>query len=116
MADPTRTEFALRDWRHGQTFAERLGALLLHLDGYEGIDPQCPLGGPDGSKDIICTKDGSRWVGAVYFPATKKTFAEIKAKFVDDLAGAIGNAAQGFAFLVNQRVTPTSAGGTSSSS
>ncbi|HRN88219.1 MAG TPA: Fic family protein [Hyphomicrobium sp.] len=107
MADPTQTEFALSNWRHGQTFAERLSALLLYLDGYSGIDPQCPLGGPDGTKDIICSKDGKKWIAGAYFPSTSKTFSQIKTKFEDDLTGAIKNAAGGFVFFVNQRLSPT---------
>lgn len=42
------TETALREWRFGQTQAERLLAALMHIEGYEGVDPQNPLGGPDG--------------------------------------------------------------------
>ncbi len=50
------TEPRLREWRTGQAGAERLGAAILHLDGFEDIDPQAPLGGPDDRKDILCRK------------------------------------------------------------
>ena len=50
------TETQLREWRTGQAGAERLGAAILHLDGFEDIDPQVPLGGPDDRKDILCCK------------------------------------------------------------
>ncbi len=43
------TETRLREWRTGQAGAERLGAAILHLDGFEDIDPHAPLGGPAGS-------------------------------------------------------------------
>lgn len=71
------TEGALREWRYGQTQAERMVAGLLHLEGYEGVDPQHPLGGPDGLKDVLCRKDGALWIGAAYFPTTLTSFAAI---------------------------------------
>jgi len=47
------TETVLQDWRYGQVQAERLCAELLYLGGYQLVDPQCPLGGPDGLKDVL---------------------------------------------------------------
>ena len=79
------TELRLSFWRDGSTNAERLAAASLRLSGYEEIDPQSPLGGPDGRKDILCTKGGLTWVGAVYFPNGPTRFSAIKKKFQADL-------------------------------
>jgi fido (protein-threonine AMPylation protein) len=100
------TETALRDWRFGQTQAERLCAAILNLESFEHIDPQCPLGGPDGTKDIICFKDGKKWIAGAYFPTTHPSFAEIKKKLRGDLEGVIKNKANGFALFINQPLTP----------
>lgn len=99
------TESALRDWRYGQTQAERLVAALLHLEGFEAVDPQHPLGGPDGLKDVLCRKDGLSWVAAAYFPTTSGTLGAIKSKFTGDFVGVGSNHAQAFAFFVNQPLT-----------
>ena len=80
----TATESALQNWQDGHTKAERLAAAILHLEGFKDIDPQQPRGGPDGKKDVLCTRDGVPWVAAVYFPSTAVTFATIKRKFVHD--------------------------------
>src|SRR6185369_17455590 len=80
------TELRLAAWRDGSTQAERLSAAVLRLSGYEAIDPQAPIGGPDGGKDILCTKGGVTWTSAVYFPPTPVAFGTIKKKFVSDLA------------------------------
>jgi len=100
------TEGVLRDWRYGQLQAERLCSGLLHVEGYEAVDPQSPLGGPDGLKDVLALRDGLRWVAACYFPPTHQTFADIKAKFTQDLSGVLRNKANAFAFFVNQPLTP----------
>ena len=42
----------------GPTQAERLVASVLHGEGYEAIDPQSPLGGPDGLKDVLFDFNG----------------------------------------------------------
>ena len=99
------TESVLKEWRFGSTQAERLCADLLHLEGYESVDPQHPLGGPDERKDIVCLKEGRRWTGAVYFPPTEPTFKDIKGKFEHDAKGAIAINAYGMAFFVNQHLT-----------
>jgi len=104
MTRPT-TESVLHDWRYGQTQAERLCAALMHIDGFESVDPQHPLGGPDEKKDILGTKANKKWVGAAYFPATDKSFAEVKEKFCNDFLGVTRNGASGFAFFVNQRLS-----------
>lgn len=80
------TESALRDWRHGSTQAERLCAALLHIDGYQDVDPQHPLGGPDALKDVICRRNDVLWTAAVFFPSTVQTFAKVKRKFTSDVA------------------------------
>jgi len=95
----------LRDWRYGPTQAERLCAAILHLESFEDVDPQHPLAGPDGLKDVRCAKDGRTWIAAAYFPPTHPTFSEIRTKFKDDLCGVAANGAEAFAFFVNQPLT-----------
>ena len=76
------------------------------MSGYEEIDPQSPLGGPDGKKDILCRKGGLSWVAAVYFPTGPTRFGAIKKKFKSDLDGA-PTEHRGFVFVTNQTLTPT---------
>jgi fido (protein-threonine AMPylation protein) len=99
------TENSLRDWRFGQTQAERMVCALLHIEGFESIDPQHPLGGPDGTKDLICLKNGVLWIAAAYFPTTEPSFREIESKFQSDYTGVSKSGATGFAFFVNQWLT-----------
>jgi hypothetical protein len=99
------TEIKLILWREGQVKAERLCANLLDLDGFHSIDPQSPLGGPDGIKDIVCEKNGWKYIGAAYFPTTAQNFNSIKEKFEHDLEGVTKNQAEGIAFLTNQKLT-----------
>jgi hypothetical protein len=99
------TELRLSFWRDGQTNAERLAASALRLSGYEEIDPQSPLGGPDGKKDLLCRKGGLIWVVAVYFPTGPVRFAALKKKYISDLSGA-PEGSQGFAFVTNQNLSP----------
>ena len=99
------TEAALRDWRYGNTQAERLCAAMLYLESFKDVDPQHPLGGPDGLKDVRCSKDGKTWIAAAYFPPTPPTFSEIRTKFDDDFGGVAVNGAEAFAFFVNQPLT-----------
>ena len=98
------TESQLREWRLGQPSAERLAAALLHLDGFENIDPQAPLGGPDGRKDILCNKSDTTYVAAAYFPTKDSTFSEIKKKFEHDIEGSISHNRRGFIFITNQHL------------
>jgi hypothetical protein len=98
------TESVLRDWRFGQTQAERMCAGILSIEGFGAVDPQHPLGGPDGIKDVICRRGLTRFVAAAYFPPTPTSFAEVKKKFQDDLRGATANAVNGFIFVVNQHL------------
>jgi hypothetical protein len=99
------TELRLSFWRDGSTKAERLAAVALDLAGYEDIDPQSPLGGPDGKRDLLCQKGGLTWVGAVYFPNSPVRFAAIKKKYVSDLSGAPQDRT-GFVFITNQTLSP----------
>jgi hypothetical protein len=94
----------LRDWTNGQGPSERLAVQLLLADGYEGVDPSHPLGGPDGLKDALCQKDGKRWIMAVYFPTGQKTFGALKNKLLADLTGVGANEAYGLAFVTNQEL------------
>lgn len=98
------TELRVFNWRYGQPRAEGLAAALLSLSGYEQIDPQAPIGGPDGRKDILCAKGGVRWVGAAYFPPTSATPNAVRKKFQRDLEGAKAHNCGGFVFLTNQRI------------
>lgn len=99
------TETELRDWRHGQTNAERLCAGILGICGFVDIDPQAPLGGPDDKKDILAKRNGLQYVCAVFFPPTPQTFKDIEKKFIEDRAGVSRHNADGFVFFVNQRLT-----------
>lgn len=99
------TEGRLHEWRYGQAQAERLCAAVLHVEGYEDVDPQSPLGGPDGLKDVLCQKAGRIWIAAAFFPPTLQTFREIEKKFLHDLEGVAKNGADGMVFFVNQHLT-----------
>src|SRR4051812_43577842 len=90
------TETELLNWPHGQTSAERLAASILRLDGFDGIDPQAPFGGPDSGKDILCSKEGQTFVAAVYFPKGQKPFATISKKFREDLSSSLKHGRDGF--------------------
>lgn len=103
MAD---TELKLKFWRGDQIGAERLSATILHIDGFSSIDPQCPLGGPDGLKDALCEKNNWRYVAAAYFPTGECDFKKTKKKFLHDLKGVGSNSANGIVFLTNQSLTP----------
>lgn len=100
------TETALFMWRGDSLGAERLCASILNSEGYRSVDPQCPLGGPDGLKDVVCELNGWKYVAAVFFPPTQATFAEVKNKFAHDLNGVKANTAAGIVFFTNQRLTP----------
>lgn len=94
----------LRDSSHGQASAERLAAQLLRVEGFTSIDPSHPLGGPDGLKDVMCKRDGIKWIGAAYFPRGQQSFNAIADKFMQDLAGVETNQVDGFAFITNQEL------------
>src|SRR5258706_3930420 len=98
------TELRLSFWRDGSTKAEQLAASALRLSGYDEIDPQSPLGGPDGKKDILCQKGGLAWIAAVYFPNAPVSFSAIKKKYKTDLEGA-PTGPKRFVFVTNQSLT-----------
>lgn len=95
----------LREWSRGQAASERLAAHILRSQGYKELDPSHPLGGKDGLKDTICSKEGVKFIGASYFPREQKTLAALTKKFEGDLKGVAKNNAQGFAFVTNQQLT-----------
>jgi hypothetical protein len=100
------TELRLTFWRDGSTQSERLAASALRISGFEEIDPQSPLGGPDGTKDIICRKGGYTWIAAVFFPAGPVRFSAIKKKYSSDLLG-VPSGHEGFVFVTNQSLSPS---------
>lgn len=101
------TEYKLLNWRGDSLNAERMCADILIMQDYESVDPQSPLGGPDGTKDIVCEKGGWTYVGAVYFPPIPKTFRSVKSKFIGDLKGVKKNNTKGIIFMTNQKITPS---------
>jgi hypothetical protein len=94
----------LLGWTGGQGPAERLAAQVLYAEGYERVDPSHPLGGPDGGKDALAHKGGLVWAMAAYFPRDQQSFAEIKAKFLVDVAKAGAAGADAVAFVTNQEL------------
>ncbi|EQM29986.1 hypothetical protein N601_30105 [Rhodococcus erythropolis DN1] len=105
--DMTRTDetwFRLRQWTQGQAPSERLAAQVLAYSGFDNIDPSHPLGGKDGGRDAVCSKDGRRWIMAVNFPRDEQTFGDIKRKFVSDLESATKHQPYGLAFVTNQEI------------
>lgn len=99
------TTILLSHWEKGSGDAERLCADLLRIDAFEDVDPQHPLGGPDGGKDILCSKDGNTFVAAVHFPRNPITFAATTAKCASDLEASLKHNRNGFIFLTNQELT-----------
>lgn len=100
------TELKLKHWRGDQLGSERLAAAILHLEGFSAVDPQCPLGGPDGLKDVLCEKNDWKYVAAAYFPASDQKFQKTRKKFIGDLAGVAAHKADGIVFITNQVLTP----------
>jgi hypothetical protein len=99
---PHETWHRLRDWTSGQAPSERLSAQILLNEGFVGLDPSHPLGGPDGGKDALCRRDGKKWVMAVYFSRGQQSLGAIKKKFLADLQGVATNEADALAFVTNQ--------------
>lgn len=99
------TTILLTNWEKGSGDAERLCADLLRIDAFEDVDPQHPLGGPDGGKDILCCKDGNTFVAAVHFPLGSIKFAAATSKFISDLIASLKHSRNGFIFLTNQDLT-----------
>lgn len=105
MGTTATTTNALRYWEKGQPDSERLAAQILVLEGYDSVDPQHPLGGRDGKKDILCEKDKTRYVVAVSFNSNPVDFRTIRSKFVDDYSGVSGNGVDGIVFVTNAKLT-----------
>jgi hypothetical protein len=100
----SETWHRLLDWDRSSPPSERLTAHLLREEGFNSIDPSHPLGGPDGLKDVICERDGKKWVGAAYFPRGQRAFNEIQKKLNDDLEGVKSNNVDGIVFVTNQEL------------
>lgn len=103
----TETEYKILNWRGDSLNAERMCADILIMQDFESVDPQSPLGGPDGTKDILCKKGGRTFLAAVYFAPLPKTFRSVKAKFQGDYKGVKKNNVEGIIFMTNQKLTPT---------
>src|SRR5260221_9324073 len=99
------TSERLLNWTKGQKAPERLAAHILAAERFISVDPSHPLGGPDGLKDIICSKDELSWIGAAYFPIGKQTFSKVNRKFTNDFDGVSKNRVEGFIFITNQYLT-----------
>lgn len=97
------TQHRLVAWTEGQE-SERLAAQVLADQGFQDIDPSHPYGGRDGGRDIVCSRDGNPWIGAVYFPRGQRSLTEITAKLTDDLAAARKHSPHGLAFVTNQEL------------
>lgn len=95
----------LIEWTKGQAPSERLAAQILIHEHFSSLDPSHPLGGPDGGKDAMASKDGVRFAMAVYFPRGAQRFSDILSKFKTDLSGARQATAEGIAFVTNQELT-----------
>ncbi|MGW4340796.1 hypothetical protein ACWEK5_49800 [Rhodococcus koreensis] len=104
MTRMDETQHRLLEWTVGQQ-SERLAAQILADQGFQDIDPSHPYGGQDGGRDIMCSRDGNKWIGAVYFPRGQKSLTEIKKKLTDDLVAAREHNPHGLAFVTNQELT-----------
>jgi hypothetical protein len=100
----SETWHRLLEWDRGQAPSQRLTAHILREEGFNSIDPVHPLGGPDRAKDVICERDGKKWIAAAYFPRGQKTFNVIKNKLNDDLKGAKLSSVDGIVFVTNQEL------------
>lgn len=104
MMDGRETWHRLLQWDKGQTPSERLAAVILNSQGYTNVDPSHPLGGPDGGKDILLSKDDLSLVAGVYFPRGQQSFTDIKSKFEEDHNGIQKNDVSGIVFFTNQEL------------
>ena len=98
------TQHRLLAWTNGQ-HSERLAAQVLLEEGYADLDPSHPYGGPDGGRDGVCTRDGQRWVMAVYFPRGQVPLNDIEKKLASDIQSAAKHSPCGVAFVTNQELT-----------
>ncbi|WP_411501458.1 type II toxin-antitoxin system PemK/MazF family toxin [Bacillus thuringiensis] len=97
--------YSLVEWTGSQEGAERLAAQILMSEQFNDVDPMHPLGGPDGKKDLKCSKDGTVYIVGCYFPRGQQKFPAIKSKFIGDLEGVKSNNVDGFIFVTNQEIT-----------
>ena len=95
----------LREWTKGQTPSKRLAAQILIHEGFIDVYPSHRLGGKDGGKDAIATKNGVRSVMAVYFPRGQQSIRQIRKKFQAAVAGAASSSTNGIALVTNQELT-----------
>ena len=100
--DGDETWNRLLNWIKGQKSSERLAIHILRAEGYKSIDPSHPLGGKDGLKDLVTSRDNIMWIGAAYFPNGQKPFRDIREKFKHDVTGISANEVRGLAFVTNQ--------------
>lgn len=100
----SETWHRLIEWDRGQAPSQRLTAHILREEGFNSIDPVHPLGGPDGAKDVICERNGKKWIAAVFFPRGQKTFNAIKKKLNDDLKDVELSSVDGIVFVTNQEL------------
>ncbi len=101
----SETWHRLLEWDKSSSDAERLSGLVIIIRGYQNVDPQHPLGGPDGLKDIVCCRNQNKYIAAAYFPRGQKALSEIKTKFLSDLEGVKANQAAGMIFVTNQELS-----------
>jgi hypothetical protein len=92
------------EWTNNQGSSERLAAQILLQERFQSLDPSHPLGGKDGGRDAVCTRDGRTWVMAVYFPRGQQQFSAIKKKFESDVKAARAYKPDGIAFVTNQEL------------
>lgn len=94
----------LLEWDKSSGDAERLAAQVLPLEGYAAIDPSHPLGGADGKRDIVLSKNDKLWIAGVYFPRGQKSFKTVVNKFKADSRNIEKYKAEGFVFVTNQEL------------
>ncbi|MBF6083876.1 hypothetical protein IU485_21130 [Nocardia cyriacigeorgica] len=104
MTRTDETWHRLLRWTSGQAPSERLAAQILLSEGFEDVDPSHPLGGKDGGRDAMCSRNGKPWIMAVYFPRDQQPFADIAKKLADDLTAASKHQPHGIAFVTNQEL------------
>jgi len=102
--DGRETWNRLLKWDKGQAPSERLAAQIIIFEGFKDVDPSHPLGGRDDLKDILCEREGKKFIVAAYFPRDQQQFAVIKNKLLNDVSGISKNNADGIVFITNQEL------------
>ena len=97
----------LLHWTEHQKASERLAGVTLIHEGFVGLDPSHPLGGRDGGKDAICSKEGTSYTVAAYFPNGQKEFNSTLRKFLKDCESVEKNNSDGIIFFTNQHLSLT---------